>query len=133
MNNKGFTVIEVLVALAIFVLMMSVLLTMLPSLAQTNTAARDQQRVTLAARSYFEAVRSAMAVNFNADPRAIAVPNTGDGLSCPTKTVQTTLQYTAVSPTGSASTTDVLKRVSLGCTLNNRDYSFVLDITQANL
>ncbi|MFC4636735.1 type II secretion system protein J [Deinococcus hohokamensis] len=130
MKNDGFTIIEILVALAIFAVVMATLLAVLPSLASTNTRSRDQQRVTLAAKSYFENVRSAMAVNFNADPTVITVPGLGNGLSCPTKTVNPILQYT---PTGSTTPKVVLKRVSLGCTLNGRPYAFSLDITQANL
>lgn len=121
MKQEGFTLIEALVSIAILGVVVAAIMSMLPGLASTNARTRDEQRVVLAAKGYFELVRAEMQSNFDMDPTTLAVPGTGDGLTC-TKAVPTAL----ASVNGAVA----LKRVELRCVIRDKPYPFSLDVAR---
>lgn len=136
-HTQGFTLIEALIATAILGLIMVAVMSLLPSLATTNAASRNEQRAVLAAKAYFENVRAEYArlgapagQGFDKDPTTIALDGTGDGLTC-TRNAATTVTSAPLTTGGVA--VPVLKRVTLTCTIQGRDYTFALDIPRPGL
>lgn len=135
--TQGFTLIEVLVAMAILGVILVAVLGMLPSLTSTNAASRNEQRAVLAAKSYFENVRAEYArlgapsgQGFDKDPTTIDLTGTGDGLTCTRKAADT---VTSAPLTNGGVAVPVLKRVTLTCTIQSREYTFALDIPRPGL
>lgn len=136
-QTQGFTLIEVLISLAILGVIMAAVMSLLPSLATTNSASRNEQRAVLAAKSYFENVRAEYArlgapagQGFDKDPTTIALDGTGDGLTCTRKAAE--VRASAPLTNGGAAV-PILKRVSLDCTIQSRTYTFALDLPRPGL
>ncbi|GGK11970.1 hypothetical protein GCM10008955_01510 [Deinococcus malanensis] len=123
MKEQGFTLIEILVALAIFSIVVAAIITMLPGLATTNSRTRDDQRVLLAAQGYFEQVRGELRNNFDSTLSTVTVPGVGSGLSCTTTTPVDLETLNGQS---------ALKRVKLSCTINGKTHNFSLDIARTS-
>ncbi|MFD1734848.1 type II secretion system protein J [Deinococcus malanensis] len=122
MKEQGFTLIEILVALAIFSIVVAAIITMLPGLATTNSRTRDDQ-VLLAAQGYFEQVRGELRNNFDSTLSTVTVPGVGSGLSCTTTTPVDLETLNGQS---------ALKRVKLSCTINGKTHNFSLDIARTS-
>ncbi|MFC4426777.1 type II secretion system protein J [Deinococcus navajonensis] len=111
--QRGFTLIEILVSMAIFAIISASVIAFLPGLTSTNRSTNDQQRVTLAAKAFYEEARSKLRANFADTLATVTVPTNDNGLTC-------TQSMTALQ-------TD-LKRVKLSCSLNSKTYTFSLDV-----
>ncbi|MFC5849563.1 type II secretion system protein [Deinococcus petrolearius] len=120
-SQAGFTLVEALVAIAILGVVMAAIVSMLPGLATTNARTTDEQRAVLAAKAYFESARAEFSSNFDKDPTTIELLGTGNGLSC-TRAPAEVLEVVAGAP--------ALKRVTLTCTINGRQYPFALDLAR---
>ncbi|ACO45510.1 type II secretion system protein [Deinococcus deserti] len=112
-TQSGFTLIEILVSMAIFAIISASVMTFLPALTKSNGATNDQQRVTLVAKAFFEEARSRLRTNFADTLSTVTVPTNDNGLIC-TKSMSTLHSD--------------LKRVKLSCALNSKTYTFSLDV-----
>ena len=119
-SQRGFTLVEILVAIAILGIVLASIGAVLPGLAGVNRASSDEQRAVLAARAYFEQVRAALNSNFSADVTTIDIPgNNAGGLSC--------------TPTSVTSTAGNTRTVTLGCKVNNWKNNFTLTVANPAL
>lgn len=121
-HTQGFTLIEILVSVVLITIVASATLGMLPGLARTNASNRDEQRVTLVAKSFFEQTAAFYAIASNYDLPPPTAENTTDGITCPAATL------TPLSTNVSGQTS--LKRVALTCTLLSRTYAFQRDFAR---
>ena len=124
MNTKsqGFTLVEILVSLALLSVIATATFGLLPGLARSNSATRDEQRVTLVAKSFFEQTAAFYATSVNYDQDPPAPEGTVDGLACSAPAV------TSLSTNTAGQTT--LKRVVLSCTLLGRTSAFQRDFAR---
>ncbi|MCD0166919.1 type II secretion system protein [Deinococcus sp. 12RED42] len=119
-TQRGFTLVEILVAIAILGIVLASIGAVLPGLAGVNRASSDEQRAVLAARAYFEQVRATLNSNFNADVTTIDIPgNNAGGLSC--------------TPTSVTSTDGNTRTVTLGCKVNSWQNNFTLTVANPAL
>ena len=121
MNTKsqGFTLVEILVSLALLSVIATATFGLLPGLARSNSATRDEQRVTLVAKSFFEQTAAFYATSVNYDQVPPAPEGTVDGLVCSAVT-------SFPNPAGQTT----LKRVILSCTLFGRTSTFQQDFAK---
>ena len=124
MNTKrqGFTLVEILVSLALLSVVIAATFGLLPGLAKSNSATRNEQRVTLVAKSFFEQTAASYSTAVTYDQAPPAPENTVDGLTCPTPAVSSL----STNPAGQTT----LKRVILTCTLLGRTYTFQRDFAR---
>ena len=122
MNTKsqGFTLVEILVSLALLSVIATATFGLLPGLARSNSATRDEQRVTLVAKSFFEQTAAFYATSVNYDQDPPAPEGTVDGLACSAGT----------SPIPNPAGPTTLKRVVLSCTLLGRTSAFQRDFAR---
>lgn len=122
MNTKsqGFTLVEILVSLALLSVIATATFGLLPGLARSNSATRDEQRVTLVAKSFFEQTAAFYATSVNYDQDPPAPEGTVDGLACSAVT----------SPIPNPAGQTTLKRVVLSCTLLGRTSAFQRDFAR---
>ena len=122
MNTKsqGFTLVEILVSLALLSVIATATFGLLPGLARSNSATRDEQRVTLVAKSFFEQTAAFYATSVNYDQDPPAPGGTVDGLACSAVT----------SPIPNPAGQTTLKRVVLSCTLLGRTSAFQRDFAR---
>ena len=122
MNTKsqGFTLVEILVSLALLSVIATATFGLLPGLARSNSATRDEQRVTLVAKSFFEQTAAFYATSVNYDQDPPAPEGTVDGLACSAVT----------SPIPNPAGQTTLKRVVLSCTLLGRTSDFQRDFAR---
>lgn len=119
-TQRGFTLVEILVAIAILGIVLASIGAVLPGLAGVNRASSDEQRAVLAARAYFEQVRAALNSNFSADVTTIDIPgNNAGGLNC--------------RPSSVTSTDGNSRTVTLGCRVNNWNNNFTLTVANPAL
>lgn len=118
----GFTVIEILVSIALLAVVVVSVLSLLPGLARANAATSDEQRATLVAKSYFEQAAAFYATPANYDSAAPLPENTTGGLSC-TAPLVTGMSADAAGQVN-------LKRVTLVCTLRARTFTFERDFVR---
>lgn len=124
MNTKsqGFTLVEILVSLALLSVIATATFGLLPGLAKSNSATRDEQRVTLVAKSFYEQTAAFYATAATYDQAPPAPEGTVDGLTCAAPAV------TSLSTDTAGQTT--LKRVVLSCTLLGRTSTFQRDFAR---
>lgn len=124
MNTKsqGFTLVEILVSLSLLSVVIVATFGLLPGLAKSNSATRDEQRVTLVAKSFFEQTTAFYATSIAYDQVPPAPEGTVDGLACSAPAV------TSLSTDTAGQTT--LKRVILSCTLLGRTSTFQRDFAR---
>lgn len=120
--TQGFTLVEILVSIVLLAVVVTATFGLLPGVARTNASTRDEQRVTLVAKSFYEQAASFYASSANYDQAPPAAENTVDGLTCPAPTV------TSLSTNTAGQTT--LKRVSLSCALLGKTYPFQRDFAR---
>ena len=121
-NSQGFTLVEILVSLALLSVIATAAFGLLPGLARSNSATRDEQRVTLVAKSFFERTAAFYATSVTYDQVPPAPEGTVDGLACSAPAV------TSLSTNTAGQTT--LKRVILSCTLLGRISTFQRDFAR---
>lgn len=121
-RKAGFTVIEILVSVALLAVVVSLTLSLLPGFARVNSMTADEQRVTLVSKSYFEQAAAFYASSANYDSAAPLPENTTGGLTCRTPAT-TTLSSDAGGQVN-------LKRVTLTCTLGTRTFTFERDFAR---
>ena len=131
MNRKnrttGFTIIELLISLAILTVVVSITLTTLPSLFQLNSVSGKDQSVVLAAKSFMENVRTSwtgqatlVANRANFDAGTLPSTPTSTNYTCTTPTVTTVDPATLPVPRR--------KRVLITCTpINGSANSFLVE------
>ncbi len=119
MKENGFTLPEVLISLALLAVLAAATLTLLPGLMKGNTATRDEQRVTLVGKSFFEQTGAQYARPDQYDSAPPAIAGQTSGLNCQTPTL------TPVSQDAAGRT--VLQRVTISCTLASRTYTLQHD------
>ena len=119
-RTQGFTLPEILVSLSLITVVASATLGLLPGLARTNAATRDEQRVTLVAKSFYETLTSVYDQPGTYDQLPPA-PVLSDGVTCPAAGV-TVLASAAGQP--------ALKRVALRCSLLGKSYAFERDFAR---
>ncbi|GGR98062.1 PulJ/GspJ family protein [Deinococcus sedimenti] len=122
----GLTLIEVLVALAIFTVLSVAVLGSLPTLFKVNRSNQNDQAVTVAAKAFMESVRTNLSTRAAFDAGVLpAAPDTSlmGGLTCtPT---QSNPVPTWVTLTGSPQ----VRRVTLTCEGSGQPtYTFTLDV-----
>ena len=82
-RQRGFTVVEVLIAIAFFSLLAAGALSVLPGLFRVNAQAQGDQSVTLSAKSFFEQARNAWSTQAAFDgPAALPAPVNPTGYAC---------------------------------------------------
>ena len=82
-RQQGFTVIEVLVAIAAFAVLAAGALSLLPGLFRINAQSQGDQSVTLTAKSFFEQARNAWSTQAAFDaPAALPAPVNPTGYAC---------------------------------------------------
>ena len=121
-GSQGFTLVELLVAIAILGLIIVAIGALLPGLAGVNRASAQQQTTVLAARAYFEQVRSQLKNSFSS---ALPAPTATPGVTCTTSESQ---RYSAVD-----TTLRVSRTVTLNCSASGRSSSFSLTVANPNL
>lgn len=129
MNNgpreAGLTLIEVLIALAIFTVLSVAVLGTLPILFKVNRSTQNDQAVTVAAKAFMESVRTGYSTQGTFDAGTLpASPDTSlmGGLTC--AATQSNPVAAWVSPSGGP----MLRRVTLTCKGTGQpDYTFTLD------
>ena len=131
MNRKnrttGFTIIELLISLAILTVVVSITLTTLPSLFQLNSVSGKDQSVVLAAKSFMEDVRTSwtgqatlIANRANFDAGTLPSTPTSTDYTCTRPTVTTVDPATLPFPRR--------KRVLITCTpVNGSANSFLVE------
>ncbi len=124
--QAGLTLIEVLIALAIFTVVAMAVLGVLPGLFRVNRSNQNDQAVTVAAKAFMETVRTTYSVQTTFDAGTLpAAPDASllGGLTCtPTQTNPVT---TWLTPAG----TPQVRRVTLTCAGSGQPtYTFTLDV-----
>ncbi|GHF89458.1 type IV pilus modification PilV family protein [Deinococcus ficus] len=109
-REMGLTLIEVLVALAIFTVVAAAVLAMFPTIFKVNGQTRAEQAVTIGAKQYMEQVRARMDTRAEFDAPVLPAAPTASQVN----------NYTC-TPTLSNQTSDtagvvVIKRMTLACT-----------------
>lgn len=124
-REAGLTLIEVLIALAIFTVLSIAVLSVLPTLFKVNRSNQNDQAVTVAAKAFMESVRTSYSAQSTFDAGTLpAAPDTSlmGGLTC------TTSQTNPVPTWVTASGSPMLRRVTLSCTGTGQpNYAFTLD------
>lgn len=125
-TSQGFTLVELLVSIAILGIIMMSVGAILPGMAKVNRSSTQQQATVLAARAYYEQVRSELKSNFNVSISSVAIPgNNQNGMSCtPTESVK----YSTSIPTLKVSRT-----VTLTCSTAGRTSTFKLTVVNPDL
>ena len=114
--TAGFTLTEVLVSLSLLAVVIVATFGLLPGLARANSATGAEQRVALAAKSFFERTASAYGQGqFDSPPPA-------PGPECGVPVVS--------NLSSDASGQVILKRVDLSCTVSARTYAFERDFAR---
>lgn len=136
MKNQGFTLIEILVAIAILAVISLAVGALFPPVMRLNATSTGEQRATLASKAYFEALRGELRDNTKFDNAATtvantAVPGTDTALVCTKDTTPTNV--VAVPLVKGGAEVGVLKRFTLSCAIQNRTYAFTLDIARKDL
>lgn len=121
-DTQGFTIVEILISVALLAVVVTATFSLLPGIAQTNASTKNEQRVTLVAKSFYEQTAAFYASATNYDQAPPAAENTVDGLSCPAATV------TSLSTNTAGQTS--LKRVALTCSLLGKTYPFQRDFAR---
>lgn len=116
---QGFSLVEALVGMVIFTALMAAVSQYLLSVPRVNVRTNDTQRVTLAAKTYFEQTRAVLAANFGA---ALPSAPTLDGGSCTSASAE---QLRRTLPTGGSQV--AVRRVTLSCTVRGNVYSLAQD------
>lgn len=52
-NTQGFTLVEILISVALLAVVVTATFSLLPGIAQTNASTKNEQRVTLVAKSFY--------------------------------------------------------------------------------
>ena len=121
--ERGLTLIEVLVALAIFAVVSVSVLAMFPSIFKLNGQTRADQALTVEAKKFMEGVRTNYSTQTGFDAGTTPTAPSGDGVNGYTCTAEINDQPFADVPAGS------LKRVALTCTHPSQPtQSFALDL-----
>ncbi|WP_189069920.1 type II secretion system protein [Deinococcus radiotolerans] len=124
-SEAGLTLMEVLVALAIFTGLSVAVLGLLPTLFKVNRSNQTDQEVTVAAKAYMESVRTAYSVQAAFDAGTLpAAPDTGllGGLTCTPSQSNPVAAWT--TPAGGP----LLRRVTLSCSGSGQPtFTFTLD------
>ncbi|WP_027481221.1 type IV pilus modification PilV family protein [Deinococcus pimensis] len=117
-RQAGFSILEVLVALAFLAVVIVVGMGLITSNMTMNVRSKDRTDITMTVRSYFEQARATYVTNF--DSAAPAAPS-----NC------------TISPAGSpvslktsTSGSVILKRITLNCTLSSKSYTFSMDFAR---
>lgn len=121
-KSSGFTLVEMLVAIALLAIIGAALVTFLPTIVTLNRTATVDQGTTVFAKRFFENVRRSWQVSGNFDSGTIIVKN-ADGteqtlvLSGTETNVASSTGCTAVAadPDSGVYTPPVRKRVALAC------------------
>ncbi|MCP2015022.1 prepilin-type N-terminal cleavage/methylation domain-containing protein [Deinococcus sp. HSC-46F16] len=123
--EQGLTLIEVLVALAIFTIVSVAVLSMFPAIFKLNSQTRADQAVTVGAKQYMESVRTNFSTStlFDTATTASLPPapsgNEVNGYTCERGVTD------VPNPTGGLT---IIKRVTLTCTHTSQpEQTFVLD------
>ncbi|GGB68193.1 MULTISPECIES: type II secretion system protein J [Deinococcus] len=125
-SAHGFTLVELLVSIAILGLILITIGAVLPGLAKVNRSSAQDQNTVLAARAYFEQVRAQLRSDFNSSVTGLSVPgNNQNGLACtPTETSKTS---------AASSTLKVSRTVTLTCVSGGRTSTFKLTVANPAL
>ena len=126
-STAGFTIVELIISLAILILVVSITLTTLPSLFRLNSVSGNDQRVILAAKSFLEEVRTSwtgqptlIANRANFDTDFLPLKPTSTDYNCTDPTVITFDPATLPFP--------LRKRVLITCTpINGSANSFLVE------
>ncbi|GGR91813.1 type II secretion system protein [Deinococcus sedimenti] len=125
-RTPGFTIVELLVAIAILGIVLMSIGAILPGVAKLNQNSRQDQTVVLAGRAYFEQVRAELKNNFNSSISGVTVPgNNQNGLSCTTQESERLSTVTAG--------VKLSRTVTLRCTVSGRATTFTLTIANPDL
>lgn len=118
----GFTLAEVLVSTALLAVVAAASLSLLPGLGKANTTTRDEQRVTLVTKTFFETATAQFATPAGYDLAPPPVAGATGGIVCdpPVESVLKT----------DASGRATLVRVGLTCTLQGRAYALQHDFAR---
>lgn len=123
--ESGLTLIEVLVAIAIFAIVSVAVLSMFPAIFKLNSQARSDQAVTIAAKQFMENARTTYISNasFQQGTDGLpAAPTPGNGYTC-TRSANPQLNSTTTP------TEVLIQRVTLACEKSGQtSYTFVLDL-----
>lgn len=123
--ERGLTLIEVLVAIAIFAIVSVAVLAMFPTIFKLNSQVRSDQAVTIAAKQFMENTRTTYTSNtsFQQGTDGLpAAPTPGNGYTC-TRSASSQLNST-VTPSEV-----LIQRVTLLCQRTGQpSYTFVLDL-----
>lgn len=123
---QGFTLVELLASIAILGVIVMSVGAILPSLTRVNRVSTQDQATVLAARAYFEQVRSELRNNFDASLSAVSIPgNNQNGLSC--ATTESAKFSTTVT------TLKVSRTVNMSCTTSGRTTTFKLTVVNPEL
>ncbi|NTX99005.1 type II secretion system protein J [Deinococcus sp. JMULE3] len=126
MNHQGFTIVELLVSIAILGLILITIGAVLPGLAKVNRSSAQDQTTVLAARAYFEQVRSQLKADFNGSVTGLSIPgNNQNGMKC---TPSETSKYSTVT-----TTLKVSRTVTLTCVSSGRTSTFKLTVANPDL
>ncbi|WP_155298268.1 prepilin-type N-terminal cleavage/methylation domain-containing protein [Deinococcus kurensis] len=124
--QAGLTLIEVLIALAIFTALSVAVLGLLPTLFQVNRSNQNDQAVTVAAKAFMESVRTTYSAQAAFDAGTLpATPDTSlmGGLTCAATQANPVAAW--VTPAGGP----MLRRVTLTCAGTGQPtYTFTLDV-----
>lgn len=123
---QGFTLVELLISIAILGLIMTAIGAILPGLAGLNRSSAQDQNTVLAARAYFEQVRSQLRSDFKSSVAGLTIPgNNQNGLAC---TPSETSRASSVTPTLTLSRT-----VTLTCVTGGRTSTFKVTVANPDL
>ncbi|ACO45249.1 type II secretion system protein [Deinococcus deserti] len=118
----GFSLVEVLVALAIFSVVSAAVLALFPSIFQLNSQTRADQSVTIAARHYLERVRTQYSTQSGFDAATLPAAPAADTLNNYTCTPAVSTRPIPALADGQ------IKRVTLSCShASQPTLTFVLD------
>lgn len=112
-SKNGFTLLETLVAVAIFTIMMTAIMSMFPTVFKVNRQTRADQSTTIAAKSYMEQMRTHLSSTANFDSNStLPAPaaSSTDGYTC---TPSMTQVQGGITTKGVA--VPLIQRVTLSC------------------
>lgn len=118
----GLSLVEVLVALAIFSVVSAAVLALFPSVFRLSSQTRADQSVTIAAKHYLERVRAQYSTRSGFDAEVLPDPPAASTINHYTCTSSVSTQPIPSVAEGQ------IKRVTLSCThVNQPTLTFVLD------
>lgn len=126
--TAGFTLVEMLVAIAMLAIITLASTGALPALTRVNQASAQDQRALLLTRSAFEQARQQLELDF--DLTSLAVTMSGNGEGSVTCDAPTLLTLRSENIDADAFIEAMLRRVSLRCNLSGKTRDFSIDIAR---